>query len=522
MKRRSFLKHAAAGAAAMPVLLDGLTARASSPLPILAQFPQGSSDKILVVIQLFGGNDGLNTLIPALDDAYHTLRPDIRIDEKDCWKLANIYLHPALATGNKYGMARMLEMGTLAIVQGVGYDSPNLSHFRSTDIWLSGLNSSDPNVRLDTGWIGRMLEKQYPTFPQSLPEDPLAIQFGGFSLALMSSKGRMGIEVGDPTKQQGVSSELDTLDANAEGTRYKIEYDFVSDIAGRSNKYAQNVKDAYARGKSKLKGSYSSSGIAQQLASVAALIAGGLQTNVYVVSLGGFDTHVTQQTLDALGGTHPRLLAALSDAVAQFQYDMTQLELADRVLGLTVSEFGRRPQQNGSLGTDHGAASVQFVFGSQVNSGVFGEAPDLVNLNANGDLVYNIDYRQIYTELLTDWFGLSLPEAREVLQKDDLVPVDLVKSQRQSVGSTVSPSLRFTNFPNPFARSTTIELTLPSTQPVSLQVSDAAGRFRTMLIDRVLGPGSHRIAFEAPFAGTFICTLRAGSQTSSLLLSARP
>lgn len=527
MKRRSFLKGAAGVAAGVatgavtPFMVGGQQVQARTPLQMLAQLGV-DNDKVLVIVQLFGGNDGLNTLIPAQDDNYHLMRPEISIAQEDCWKLANIHLHPSLYAGNKGGLARMLEVGTLAIVQGVGYDNPNLSHFRSTDIWLSGINSSDPNIRLDTGWVGRMLEKQFPDFPASLPDDPLAIQFGGFSLALMSSKGRMGIEVGDPSKQAGVRSELDVLDTEAEDTRYKIEYEFVSDIASRSNKYAANVRTAYEAGKARLKGDYRNDSIARQMASVAALIAGGLKTKVYVVSMGGFDTHVSQQQLDPAAGTHPTLLRQLSDAIGQFQYDMTQLDEQRRVIGMTVSEFGRRPEQNGSIGTDHGAASVQFVWGDQVNAGVFGDAPDLVNLNSNGDLVYNIDYRQIYAEILTDWFGLTLADAREVLVKDDVVPVDVLKAQPLSVKSSKALKGRLiSNYPNPFIGSTTISFDLEKPEMVLVQVADVSGRFAQTVLAKQLPAGPHRIPFEASASGTLVCQVRIGSETHTHIMHAR-
>ena len=406
MKRRSFIK---AAAAATPLITLGrATLRAGSTLEMMAQMPQ-DNDRILVIIQLFGGNDGLNNIIPVNDDNYYKLRPNIGVKKIDAYNgIGDVYLHPSLAKGDPAlvpkGMAGMLEAGSLAIVQGVGYEKPNLSHFRSTDIWLSGLNISDPDVRLDTGWVGRTLEKMYPDFPGSLPVHPLAVQFSGFSLALMSNKGRMGIEVADPSAQKGVGSSIDSLDVESNGTNYKVEYDFVADIAKRSNQYAQAVKDAYAKGKDLIKGWSNSSSLGTQMQSVASLIAGGLKTKVYVVSMGGFDNHYNQQQ-DIKTGLHPTLLERISDSVAQFNYQMTKLGHADKVVGITVSEFGRRPQENGSYGTDHGAASVQFVFGKKVNGGIFGSAPDLKNFDNNGDLRYQIDYRRVYAEIISEWFG---------------------------------------------------------------------------------------------------------------------
>lgn len=518
MKRRSFIKTAAATAAATPIVLGGIPVRAQSPLAMLAQMP-AENDRILIIAQLFGGNDGLNTLIPALDDEYYRIRPTIAVPKEDAWnEVGDIFLHPSLALGSKGGIARMLEVGSVAIVQGVGYDNPNLSHFRSTDIWLSGINDSDPNTRLDTGWIGRYLEKRYPGFPLDLPEHPLAIQFGGFSLTLISSKGRMGIEVTDPSGQKGVGAQLDTLDPDSAGTAYAYEYAFIADIAGRSNKYAQAVKSAYAAGLSQLRGEYGNDGFAQQMKSVGALIAGGMKTKVYVVSMGGFDTHVTQQ-YEGNTGTHPSLLHRFSDAVAQLHDDLVRLGQADRVVGITVSEFGRRPYENGSLGTDHGAASVQFVWGTQVNSGVFGNAYDLKTLNANGDLYHQIDYREIYAEILLDWFGLPFDEMRQVLRKDDLMPIDVLQAQPSSVAGrdAIRSGLSIAgNYPNPFSSSTTLDIRLDSPGHAILDITTMRGEHVGRLVDRRLDAGTHRISYSADLpAGTYLCTLRMNGRAAT-------
>ena len=526
MKRRTFLQTLAATAATAPIFLDGMPVRANSSLPFLAQMRESSSDKILIFIQLFGGNDGLNTVIPVDDPMYYTLRPNIGIVKANTYNVLgtnNIYLNMGLAAGSQRGMAGMLENGWLAVVRGIGYTPANLSHFRSTDIWLSGINDSNPNDRLATGWVGRMLSKQYPSFPQSLPPDPLAIQLGGFSLTLLSDKGRMGIEVADPSKQVGVSSELDQLDSQATATHYADEYAFVADIANRSNTYAKNVRDAYANGKAKLKASYGSDSFGQQMGSVAAMIAGGLKTKAYVVSLGGFDTHVSQQSLDGLSGQQPSLLARLGDGCAQFMHDMIALGLADNIIGMTVSEFGRRPAENGSYGTDHGAASVAFVFGTQVNSAVFGAAPDLTNLDENGDIAFQIDYRRVYLDILTKWFGMTLADARVVLNDTNGVinPLGTIKSQSGVDGwKADQPSgVAVTNYPNPFTSSTTFELNLTSTADVVMDISNVAGERIARLVERRLEAGVHKIQFDprsvsgrALPSGVYLCSVMAGTQ----------
>lgn len=206
MKRRIFIQSTLASAALAPVLLDNVYARPSTPLKLLAQMaPLDVNDKILILVQLFGGNDGLNTIVP-VDDvnaaAYYALRPNIGIQKNFLINRGGsdgFYMNPGLGFGDKQGFAGMFDMGQLAIIRGIGYDPPNLSHFFSTDVWLSGFLPQTTDYAFNSGWLGRFLEQQYPNFPAQLPTDPLAINFGGFSLALTSDKGRMGIEVANPS-----------------------------------------------------------------------------------------------------------------------------------------------------------------------------------------------------------------------------------------------------------------------------------------------------------------------------------
>jgi hypothetical protein len=321
--------------------------------------------------------------------------------------------------------------------------------------------------------------------------------------------------------QKGFSPQLDSLDPDSAGTPYEMEYAFVADIASRSNRYAQSVRDAYTNGKARLKASYGGDGFSKQMASAAALIAGGLNTKVYVVSMGGFDTHVTQQT-DPLNGNHPTLLYRLSDGIAQFMNDMIRLGYADRVVGLTVSEFGRRPNENGSLGTDHGAASSQFVFGTMVNSGVFGPAPDLKNLNANGDLTFSIDYREIYGEILTDWFGMTGSEMRTVLQHDTLQPLDILQTPSSRASSTRMADATtgiVATYPEPFASSATVEVVIAEPAYTTIDISRLDGARAATILDRRLDAGRHRIplALDLP-SGAYVLTLRSGATVSSRLV----
>ena len=527
MKRRTFLRGAASAAAITPVLLDRVYAMPSTPLSLLAQLDADTNDNILIIVQLFGGNDGMNTVVPK-DDMYYTLRPNIGIPRSQLYSFGGIYMNPALTLRDKRGFAGMFETGNLAVLQGIGYPHPNLSHFRSTDIWLSGINDSDPNHSLTTGWVGRYLEKRYPDFPNSLPPDPLAINFGGFSLALTSEKGRMGIEVNNPSLQAGgLNSGQDTLDADAKGTNYELEYAFVADVANRSNVYAQRVKDAFAAGKTKLQGKYANDGFAQQMASVAALIAGGLGTRVYVVSLGGFDTHVNQaDPTSPWLGSHANLLTSLSDAIAQFQYDLLLLDqsgqkVSNKVIGLTISEFGRRPHDNGSYGTDHGAASVQFLFGNRVNGVVIGNDPDLHNLDSNGDLQYQYDFRQIYTSILMDWFDLTQDDAQTILQTQNqgIDPIPGLIKSASAVERSVQSGLNLSLYPNPLSSQAKLSLDVPRDCYVEVELSSIDGKRAQTFVSRPMSAGHYDIPVETTLAsGGYLLSMKAGNERRSQMV----
>lgn len=529
MKRRTFLQSSLASAALTPVLLDKVYARASTPLKLLAQMaPLDVNDKILILVQLFGGNDGLNTIVPADDPNYYTLRPNIGIQKNFLINRGGadgFYMNPGLGFGNKQGFAGMFDVGQLAIIRGIGYDPPNLSHFRSTDIWLSGINDSNANDVLSTGWLGRFLEQQYPNFPSQLPEDPLAINFGGFSLALTSDKGRMGIEVANPSLQAGgLSASDDSLDDQAPGTRYATEYAFVQSVSEMSNTYASRVTTAYAKGLTSLQGNYGSDGFSQQMKSVAALIAGGLNTRVYVVGMGGFDTHVQQTTPDGTGtGAQTNLLGQLADAAAQFQSDMVLLgsSVADRVIGFTVSEFGRRPHDNNSNGTDHGAASVQFAFGSKINGAVFGNPPDLANLDSNGDLDVQIDFRSVYQTLLTDWFGMTLPDALTVLEnQNDLQPPlgGLIKSS-SGVTSGRGQDEGLSIYPNPMASNATLAIQLSQGSFTQIEMASMDGKNVQSILARSLAAGSYSIPISTDLpSGAYLLSMRAGNDRISKVI----
>lgn len=513
MKRREFLRYSAAGAAIAPVVIGGMPLIAGDPAVPLGV--EELNDGILVIIQLFGGNDGLNTIIPCDDDKYYSLRDPVngigvaKTAAKRILK-SDTYMHPALVNNAyKNGFMGMFEEGRLAIVQGIGYENPNLSHFRSTDIWLSGINSSDPNVRLSDGWIGRFFADSLPNFPTEIPDHPLCIQIGGaVSLLLQSEKGDMGIALTDPQKffelGAGLSPDEEPMQGNSS---YASEFNFVRTLAQQSDRYSQVVKQSFDNGTNKV--DYRNNALSLQLKLIARLISGGLKSKVFVCNMGGFDTHVQQQDVGN-GGLHPNLLNTIADSVSRFSDDCLAQGFHNRVIGMTVSEFGRRPYENGSRGTDHGASSVQFVWGHRVKGGVFGKNPDLESLDENSDLVYQYDYRKVYSEIIQTWFGGSKETAETVL-KGRFVPLGILDSPIASVSPFYESGQKDSFvFPNPNNGSFSISVELRQNCNLEITIYEMRGKAVFHFVYGQVSYGYHTFSVSTLLPnGSYLCELSA-------------
>ncbi len=415
ISRRKFLKRSGKAAGAS-IALGGYLARAYSQETTVG--PMGATgltdtDRILVIVRLDGGNDGLNTLIPFRNDSYYNARPTLGIPANEVLpnKLDDDRaLHPALT-----GFKQLHEEGGLLSIQGVGYPNPDRSHFRSTDIWMTGSNTDE---FLTTGWLGRYLDAVNPDFPNTLSEHPLAIDVGPvLSLALIGKRGGMGIALRNPRE---FSSLVNLGNQIIEDTRIKtpagFELDFIRQINKESIQYSDELKVANERGSNKI--DYPGTTLAGQLALIARLIDGGMQSRVYLVSQRGYDTHSNQ--LDR----HTNLMTDLNDAVFAFQQDVAALGHSRRVLGMTVSEFGRRVKENGSAGTDHGTSAPVFLFGTELASGVLGPNPDFISVDSRGDFFHSYDFRQVYASILNQWFEIPEPITRAILPSaSDLLPI---------------------------------------------------------------------------------------------------
>ncbi len=383
MQRRDFLKKTAlaSGALMVPSFLK--------PFEALA-FDAIAANKNLVIIQLSGGNDGLNTIVPFGADTYYQKRKTIAIAQQDVLKLNDMQgFNPNLGA-----LREIYDQGWMTVLNSVGYPNPDRSHFRSMDIWQT---ASDSNQFLSTGWIGRYLDSNCATcqFPYTAIEVDDSL-----SLAMKGST-KKGIAVKDAAQLYRNTREpffKDLLKENGEHlTEDNMGYLYKTMIETYSSAdYIQNTAKTYTN-----KTVYPNSGFASQLKTVSQFINSGLQTRIYYVSLGGFDTHVGQQAQQG------RQLKTYADGVATFLKDLKSTGKLDDTLVLTFSEFGRRVEQNASSGTDHGTANNVFIYGGKLNkAGIYNAAPDLVNLKDN-DLNYQLDFRQVYATVLDKWMNVT-------------------------------------------------------------------------------------------------------------------
>jgi uncharacterized protein (DUF1501 family) len=401
MNRIGFLKYSASVATAS-WLLSGLT------LQSCYREKRTSRGRVLVLVQLDGGNDGLNTIIPI--DQYANLskaRSNVLIPEKKILPLSNSHLtgfHPALTE-----FQELYNDKKLTVVQGVGYPNPIFSHFRAIDIWHTGSGSG---AVLNSGWLGRYLNHEFPNYPQGYPNNlkssPPAVQVGAvLSNALQGYNVGMGMAINSTNNFYNlILAESNPLLTTPMGH----ELSFVSMMATQTQKYLEVVKKA-AKNQKNLSTYYPPNGVnllADQLKIVAQLIGGGLETKVYIVNLSGFDTHHNQVSNDnTTKGKHSELLRQLSQAIKAFENDIELMGMSEDVLGMVYSEFGRRIKSNASGGTDHGSSGPVIFFGSKLKGGLVGNnphIPDVVTVDDNLEMQY--DYRSLYTSVLKDWFGV--------------------------------------------------------------------------------------------------------------------
>lgn len=499
MKRRDFLKYSLPATAATHTVINGIPIRAmgmESPLIRSLMGMATDTDHVLVLVQLNGGNDGLNMLIP-IDNysAYQAARSNVAIPANRILSLtgnSKTGLHPAMT-----GIQALYNEGKAAVVQAVGYPQPNFSHFRATDIWMS---ASDANQYVNSGWMGRYLDQEYPGFPDGYPNadfpDPLGIQIGSVtSMTFQGPNVSMGMSISDPTNFYNL---INGIQDPAPNTPAGFELTYIRTVARQTQQYADVIKDA-ALSVTQQATYPNNNSLADQLKIVARLVKGGLKTRVYMVSIGGFDTHSVQvNQADTTTGNHALLLQRVSDAIKAFMDDLKFLGVQKRVMGITFSEFGRRIKSNSSLGTDHGAAAPMILFGEYVDTKVLGSNPTIpANVSVNDNIPMQYDFRSVYATVLEKWFCVDNTTLQTVMLRN-YQTLPLIRSTScNSANPDPADKLIISNYPNPFTSTTTISFKTDGGH-TSVMIFDTLGRMIKSLIDQeYAASGSYTVSFNS-------------------------
>jgi uncharacterized protein (DUF1501 family) len=571
MQRRNFLKNMALATGGQ-FLLNGVALQTLQAAPKLRQFAKlSANDKVLVIIQMHGGNDGLNAVIPLNQyDMYYNMRPNLAIPEsggRKAIRLDNtlpedqlIGLHPDMT-----GMKQLYDEGRLTIIQNVGYENMNGSHFKGRDIWFGGGGYADP---ITSGWIGRYLEMEYEAdgkdFPLDFPNtdmpDPLALEFSNeVSLGFHTDATvPAALSIPDP---EGFFNFIEDLTgyneefnidprgippASIVGSLYEQELRWILDIEKGTDKYAERLQKVYRDGKSRTptpkvtypqiyplaapKGSINNP-LSRNLEIVSNLVHGGCKTKVYMIRIGGFDTHVNQvEEYDNTLGGHAALMYHVSSSMKAFQDDLKARGIDDKVLTVTMSEFGRRATSNNSFGSDHGTVAPMFVFGSRINPGVIGKNSDLNKVKSYGGNLSDskndiVDYRLVFSTILQDWFEveetkittvfptLSTTRSESLSDLDIYDKVPLFTNAINSIDSFAERRFRLKNvYPNPVTQFADFEFYIDNPAHVEFGLYDLQGRLVKILLNEYRSFGSHQIKSDLSGlqTGTYIYKINAG------------
>lgn len=487
MKRRDFVKNLSLAAVTAPIAIDGLEYKAIHKK--LFTVPKAFEDRVLVLVRLNGGNDGLNTIIPL--EFYDNLaiqRNNILLPETSLLSIGgNNAMHPAMT-----GMHDMYHNGKLSIIQNVGYPDQNRSHFRSMDIWTSGKTA----VQETTGWLGRYFSIDHENYPNGYPNndfpDPFAISMG-FEVSATCQ----GLITNFSHSVVNPFDAINLPNANVvnDGSYYGIHMEYLSGIINQTNAFGAQIKAAAENGNSLSQLYDTNNHLAMQLRHVAKMISGGLTTKVYILNINGFDTHDNQVVQGQTTiGEHTNLLKKLSDAIHAFQDDLGLLGLEKRVVGMTFSEFGRQIASNGSIGTDHGDAAPMFIFGDCLNMAIYGDNPEISDVVVpQAGIPMQFDFRDIYASVLRDWFGVDELEIDELFENaisyHPIFGGCNLETAEQKVVQSKQPIL----FPNPVLSDATLRITMDKSSMTSLLLIDVNGRIINELYRGIIQQGQQDI-----------------------------
>lgn len=501
--RRSFLQTLGlAGGGA--IMMGGLPVVASALNPLTKALAQLEGDRILVMIRLKGGNDGLNTIVPLYDySTYESYRPNIKITSANSFNL-----NPEFAMPNYMNpLQNVWNDGSMKVIHGVGYPDQNLSHFRSSDIWATASHDEE----ITAGWLGRHYENLYPDYLSNPPEYPAAIQIGsvGNRAFIGTDNTNYAFTVSDPQQLSDLAENGWLHDVeNIPECFYGEQVGFLRAISNSTVIYADGINDAYQGSVNAV--NYENGTLSDQLALVARLIKGGLGTKVYLVTIDGYDTHAEQPN------KHQSLMMDVSSAVNNFYNDLAASALDDKVLSMTFSEFGRRAFENASQGTDHGAAAPIMLFGPALNgNGFIGTHPDLNDLDDVGNLKYGIDFRQVYATVMQDWLCID----QEAINESLLADYDTLNLGFECINSSVM------NYPKDAishraiypSSDVLISFTLPVAMDVQIRIYNIMGQEIFHGNSQVLMAGNHQWSVKNHTNG-----LANGQYTYQIIASGKP
>ena len=468
---------------------------------------KSAEDRVLVIIRLNGGNDGINTVIPRDQYANMTIqRSNVLIPEVSVLPLTTeVGLHPVMG-----GMQNMYNDGKLGIIQNVGYPEQNRSHFRSMDIWSSGLIDNPPS----TGWLGRQMDVDYPNYPDAYPNasypDPFAISMGyETSSTCQGLMANFSHAVNNPFDVYNLASS-GVLD---DGTYYGSHMDYLATLIDQANAFGAQINAAANAGNTLSTMYDSGNPLATQLQYVAQMISGGLKSKVYVLNINGFDTHDSQVAVgDTTQGVHASLIKRLSDAIEAFQDDLMLLGLEERVAGMTFSEFGRQVASNASLGTDHGDAAPLFLFGTCLNINIMGPNPVISDTIVNqAGIPMQIDFRDVYASILKDWFGVASADIQTLFEHSvNFYP--LIGACNVGIEEEELAKEKALIYPNPATYNATIRFTA-NNEWVKIDVFDLNSKHVAAVYDGNLSQGRHDVPMELKDlpAGQYIVRIKKDS-----------
>ena len=531
MNRKDFLKLVSLAGVGAPFYLNGMPSRFMNQFLDFQLSCDAVNDRALVIIRLAGANDGLNTVIPVSQyGTYAALRPNIKINNSGAGSY--IPLDSTVASGKLVGLnpsmtgfKNLYDSGKLLLMNGVGYPNPNYSHFRSENLMFSGKDGSTNSDLLD-GIFGRYLGALYPGLagnPTTLNPDPLAIQMGNLNPCLFyEHTTEKNIEYNMTGFQSSIFSNLNLMNSE-----YNDLLSYIKGVASSMDAYYNRVMQVFNAGNNSTT-TYPNSSLGKQLKTVARMIKGGSKTKIFQVNLSGFDTHVNQvQAGSTHLGTHANLLGDIANSVAAFQADIQQLGIANKIMTVTFSEFGRQVRENGSTGTDHGDLAPFFVIGNAAAAGILGDHPVFTNQTS---FYYNqnqrrYDYRQIFASLLQDWLGAST-SLMVTSELDYYVTgnqkVDVI-SNGQKAGTVCATTLSTSNvsaekgikvYPVPASQYIYVDVENNRNTEIRYQMLDMSGR---IILQRAERPISGRIEINVSSVpeGNYILKLTMDAEETS-------